>query len=161
MPGFLFRNSYPIIFNYSTNLESRPRIWLSWAVRALAKPCLAQCTDSIYCLLFSRLDWHKTHVWPAHCFANCLSICHVIFVALNVGFYELRWHEFDRMSKFAKPSRPVARTAAGFRIDQVGFNISEKLLLQINSYCCNLYSDAPHLFSGCYITILALWCHLG
>ena len=134
-------------------------------------------------LLFDILDGDKAHIGPGNGFTDGFGIGHVVFVGFDVGFDELRRHEFDGVAVVLKLSCPVVRTAAGFHADQARWQVGEvgehlgtlqflarghlavfihtvylkNSLCQIDASCRNLHFWMPlSLFSDCLSTTTTL-----
>jgi hypothetical protein len=58
-------------------------------------------------LLLDRLDGHEAHVRSTYGFADRFRVRRVGLVALDVGFYVLRWDKADKVSEPAQLSCPV------------------------------------------------------
>jgi hypothetical protein len=51
-----------------------------------------------YGLLLSGFDRHEPHVRSSDGFTNSFSVCSIMLIGFNIGFDELRGHQFDIMA---------------------------------------------------------------
>src|SRR6476620_12530930 len=52
-------------------------------------------------LLLRCLCWHEAHVGSGDCFANRLSVSHVVLLSFDVGLY-ISWHGMAERLKFTR-----------------------------------------------------------
>lgn len=84
---------------------------------ATADELIAQPHEHLRRLFFGALDRNEAHGRAAHRFANRLGVDGIRFAALHIGRHVLRRHENDIMAEGRKLTRPMMRTATGFKSD--------------------------------------------
>jgi hypothetical protein len=94
-------------------------------------------------VLFGCLGRHKAHRWTANCLGDRCGIIEVVFVRLDVGFYELRRHQSDLMAKFLEFASKVLRARASLHANEAGRMIGNELGELL---ACELLSK--HRFAG-------------
>jgi hypothetical protein len=68
-------------------------------------------------LRLERVHGDKPHAGPACRFANGGRVGWIVFVALAIGFDELRGNQFGGVPKPGQTPRPIVAAAAGFHGD--------------------------------------------
>ena len=68
--------------------------------RTLLHELTAYTMNGLNVLLLDGFNSNKTHSRSCHCFANCLSIIRIVFIAFNIRLYKLGCHQLDGMPHF-------------------------------------------------------------
>jgi hypothetical protein len=70
-----------------------------------------------YGLLLSGFDRHEPHVRSSDGFTNSFSVCSIMLIGFNIGFDELRGHQFDIMAHRYQFIGPEMSRCTGLHAD--------------------------------------------
>jgi hypothetical protein len=79
-----------------------------------------------YGLLLSGFDRHEPHVRSSDGFTNSFSVCSIMLIGFNIGFDELRGHQFDIMAHRYQFIGPEMSRCTGLHADQTGWDVGKK-----------------------------------